>query len=126
MFVVVVFLAASALLGSIATYQSRQPIAPELHHRPGTPTEVVESCRQAVISSAQAHAAEQGATLQRVDATSAGPMRQVGRSYSAPIEAGVVYERPTGQELRQGVIECRVRVDQRSGTIVASIVDATP
>jgi hypothetical protein len=110
----VVFVAVAALLGGVASYSSQQAAIPRLTHVPGTPDEVVESCRQSVIAAAQAHATQLGATLVRVDATSAGQMRRMGRVQSAPVEIGVVYSRPTGREARQGVIECRV---DRRGTV---------
>lgn len=119
MFVVVVFVALSVVLGQVASYVSKQPIVPQLQHRPGTPTEVVSSCWQAVVSTTTEHAKQLGAELVRVDATSAGEMRRVGKLESAPIEVGVVYSRGGVQELRQGVIECRV--DSRGGVTLASL-----
>jgi hypothetical protein len=117
-----VFIAVSAVLGGAAQYSSYQASVPHLQHRPGTPDEVVESCRQAVITAAQTHAAESGAELVRVDATSAGEMRPLGRLRTAPVEVGVVYARPTGRELRQAVIECRV--DRRGSAVLASLPGA--
>jgi hypothetical protein len=119
---VVVFVAVAALLGGVASYTSQQAAIPQLTHIPGTPDEVVESCRQSVIAAAQAHAVQLGAELVRVDATSAGEMRRVGRVQSAPIEVGVVYSRPTGRETRQGLIECRV--DRRGTATLANLPDA--
>jgi hypothetical protein len=116
---VVIFLAASAVLVGIASYASQPSSVPRLQYRPGTPDAVVESCRQAVITAARAHAAEMGAELVRVDAASAGEMRRVGRLQSAPVEVGVVYSRPSGQEVRQGDIECRV--DRRGRVVLASL-----
>src|SRR3712207_3685825 len=81
---VVALVAAAALFGGVAITTSQQAITPQLTHRPGTPDEVVESCRQAVIAAAQGHASQQGAELIRVDATSAGEMRRVGRLQAAP------------------------------------------
>lgn len=104
----IVFIAATAVLGGAAQYASYQASIPRLQYRPGTPDNVVESCRQAVITAAQQHAAESGAQVVRVDATSAGEMRPLRGLQSAPVEVGVVYARPTGRELRQAVIECRV------------------
>jgi hypothetical protein len=115
---VVAFIAAAALVGGVAQYASIQASTPRLQHRPGTPIEVVESCRQAVIAAAQQHAVESGAQVVRVDATSAGAMRPLGRLQAAPVEVGVVYLRPTGRELRQAVIECRV--DRRGRAVLAS------
>ena len=122
MFLVVVFIAASAVLGGYTSYTSQQDNIPRLQHRPGTPDRVVEICRQAAIEAARAHASELGAELVRVDATSAGAIRRVGRSQSAPIEIGVVYAQPSGQVVRQGVVECRVT--SRDSAVLASLPDA--
>jgi hypothetical protein len=116
---VVVLVAAAALMGGVASYTNQPSAVPQLTHVPGTPDEVVESCRQSVISAAQAHAAQQGAELVRVDATSAGEMRRIGRVQSAPIEIGIVYGRPGGREARQGVVECRV--DRRGTATLANL-----
>jgi hypothetical protein len=124
MFLVVVFIAASAVFGGIVSYSSKQAAIPQLQYRPGTPNEVVEICRQAVVATAKDHAAQQGAELLRVDAASAGVMRRVGRLHSAPVEVGIVYSRASGQETRQGVIECRV--DNRGSAVLASLPGAEP
>jgi hypothetical protein len=121
MFIILAFIAASAAVGGYATYASRQSSIPQLQYRPGTPNSVVESCRQAVITAARTHASELGAELVRVDAASAGEMRRVRRVQSAPVEVGIVYSRPSGQEIRQGVIECRVN---REGAVLAGLPGA--
>jgi hypothetical protein len=118
---VVVLIAASAAFGGVANYTSRQSIVPQLQYRPGTPDAVVESCRQAAIAAARTHATELGAELVRVDAASAGEMRRVRGLQSAPVEVGIVYSRPSGQEVRQGVIECRVN---REGAVLAGLPGA--
>jgi len=120
---VVVFIAASALVGGVATSTSEQPPVARLQYRPGTPDDVVERCRQAVIPLAREHAAELGAELLRVDAASAGEMRQAGRLLTAPVEVGVVYSRPSGQEVRQGAVECRLGGSR--GVDLASLPGAT-
>ena len=122
MFFVVAFIAASAVLGGYTSYTTQQESIPQLQHRPGTPDRIVEICRQAAVEAARAHASELGAELQRVDATSAGEIRRVGRSQSAPIEIGVVYSRPSGPVLRQGVVECRVT--SRNSAVLASLPGA--
>jgi hypothetical protein len=119
---VVVFLAASAVLGGYTSYASQQASIPQLQHRPGTPLSIVEVCRQAAVTAARAHASEVGAELVRVDATSAGPMRHVGKLRVAPVEVGVVYTRAGGPEIRQGTVECTV--GRRQGAVLASLPDA--
>ena len=118
---VVVLIAASAAFGGVANYTAKQSSIPQLQYRPGTPDTVVESCRQAVITAARTHASELGAELVRVDAASAGEMRQARGLRTAPVEVGIVYSRPGGQETRQGVIECRV---SREGAVLAGLPGA--
>jgi hypothetical protein len=107
-----------------ASYASEQAIVPKLHHRPGTPLAVVQSCREAVVSAARIHAGETGATLVRVDATSAGEVRPTRNGQSAPVEVGIVYGRSSGREARQGVIDCRV--DHQGRVSIADLAGATP
>jgi len=109
--------------GLAGAYASEQAIIPKLQHRPGTPIEVVQSCRDAVVSAAQTHASEVGATLVRVDATSAGEIRHARNGQTAPVELGIVYGRPSGREARQGVIECHV--DRRGRATIADLPVAT-
>jgi hypothetical protein len=40
----------------------------------------------------------------------------------APVEIGVVYTTPTGQESRQGVVDCRV--DRRGRAIITDVAVA--
>jgi hypothetical protein len=117
----IVLLAGAAGLAS--GYASEQAIIPKLQHRPGTPIEVVRTCRDAVLSAAQTHASEMDATLVRVDATSAGEIRRTRTGQSARVEVGIVYGRPSGREARQGVIECRV--DRRGQATIADLAGAT-
>jgi len=90
MLLLVLFLGASMAAGGYASYVSNQPMIPKLEHRPGTPIEVVQRCRDATIAPARAHALQQHADLVRIDATSAGPMRRTGSGQAAPIEVGIV------------------------------------
>jgi hypothetical protein len=117
------FIGASAMVGGYANYAERQAAIPKLQHRPGTPIELVETCREAVISAAQTHAKEMSVELERVDATSAGEMRRTRNGQVAPVEVGIVYSRSTGRESRQGVIECRV--DRRGRAVIANFAGAT-
>jgi hypothetical protein len=103
-------------------YAAERAIIPKLQYRPGTPNEVVENCRQAVIAAAGTHAAASDAKLIRVDATSAGEMRRTRSGRRAPVEIGIVYSRPGGREARQGVIECRV--DSRGQATIADLAGA--
>src|SRR3712207_603213 len=70
---VILLLGTSGLVGG---YAAERAVVPKLQYRPGTPNEVVETCRQATIAAARTHASEMGAELIRVDATSAGDMRR--------------------------------------------------
>jgi hypothetical protein len=120
MFWVALMIAASAGIGGYASYAARQAEIPQLQHRPGTPIEIVRTCREVAVAAARGHAAEMGVELIRVDATSAGPMRRVGRSQVAPVEIGVVYTRPSGErEARKGTIQCRV--DPRGRAVITDL-----
>jgi hypothetical protein len=116
---VVLLLGASGLVGG---YAAERAVVPKLQYRPGTPNEVVETCRQAAIAAARTHASEMGAELIRVDATSAGEMRRTRRGRHAPVEVGIVYSRSGGREARQGVIDCRV--DARGRATIADLAGA--
>ena len=116
---VILLLGASGLIGG---YAAERAIVPELQYHPGTPNEVVEICRQAAIAAARTHASEMGAQVIRVDAASAGPMRQTRSSQRAPVEVGIVYSRPSGREARQGAIECRV--DRRGQATIVDLAAA--
>ncbi len=116
---VILLLGASGMVGG---YAAEQAIIPKLQHRPGTPDEVVETCRQAAIAAARTHASEMGAQLVRVDATSAGQLRRARSGLRAPVEVGIVYSRPSGREARQGLVECRV--DARGQATIANLAAA--
>jgi hypothetical protein len=120
---IALLIAASAGIGGYASYASRQAAIPQLQYRPGTPIEIVRTCREAAVTAARAHAADMSVELVRVDATSAGQMRRTGAGRVAPIEIGVVYTTPTGQESRQGVVDCRV--DRRGRAIITDVAVAT-
>jgi hypothetical protein len=85
----------------------RQP----LRARPGTPTEVVQRCREAIVAAALPYG------VVRADAASAGPMRQAGQGYAAPVEFKMLYRRQGGLETRQATIACRLDM---AGRVVAA------
>ena len=116
---VILLLGASGMVGG---YAAERAIIPKLQYRPGTPNEVVETCRQAAIAAASTHASEMGAQLTRVDATSAGEIRRTRSGLRAPVEVGIVYSRPGGREARQGIIECRI--DRRGQATIADLAAA--
>jgi hypothetical protein len=116
---VILLLGASGMVGS---YAAERAIIPKLQYRPGTPNEVVEKCREAVIAAAGTHAAASDAKLIRVDATSAGEMRRTRSGQRAPVEVGIVYSRSSGREARQGIVECRV--DRRGQATIADLAGA--
>jgi hypothetical protein len=115
------FIGASAAVGGYASYQRNA--APQLEHRPGVPMELVQLCRDAVVTPAQAHASEAGAELVRVDATSAGPIQSMRNLKIAPVEVGIVYNRQGLREVRQGVVQCRL--DRRGRAVIADLAGAT-
>lgn len=118
--VVLVMASAAAAMGASAVNEAEeQAVVPQLQYRPGTPNEVVEMCRQAVIKAGTIHASERDAELRRVDAASAGAMRQTRAGRTAPVEVGMVYSRPSGPVARHGIIECRV--DQSGHVALADI-----
>jgi hypothetical protein len=110
---------ASGLVGGYATEQA---VIPKLQHRPGTPIEVVQTCREAFVSAARTHASQMGAELIRVDATSAGQIRRTRNGQSAPVEVGIVYSRAGGRESRQGVVACHL--DRRGRVTIADFAGA--
>ena len=116
---VVLLLGASGMVGG---YAAERAIIPKLQYRPGTPHEIVETCRQAAIAAARTHASQMGAQLIRVDATSAGEMRRTRSGRRAPVEVGIVYSRSSGREARQGIVECRV--DRRGQATIADLAGA--
>jgi len=116
---VVLLIGASGMVGG---YAAERAIIPKLQYRPGTPNEMVETCRQATIAAARTHAREMDAQLIRVDATSAGAMRRTRGGQRAPVEVGIVYSRPSGREARQGIVECRV--DARGRATIADLAGA--
>ena len=82
-----------------------------LAFRPGTPLEVVQSCRQSIVAAAVPY----GAVY--VDAASAGqPRRSATGILAAPIEVRIIYSRQGGREVRQSRTTCRLNA---TGTVVA-------
>ena len=116
---VVLLLGASGMVGG---YAAERAIIPKLQYRPGTPNEIVETCRQAAIAAARTHASQMGAELIRVDATSAGEMRRTRSGRRAPVEVGIVYSRSSRRESRQGIVECRE--DRRGRATIADLAGA--
>ena len=116
---VILLLGAAGLGGG---YAAERAIIPKLQYRPGTPNEIVDACRQAVVAAARTHASEVGVELIRVDATSAGEMRRTRSGQRAPVEVGIVYSRSGGREARQGVVECRV--DRRGQVTIGDLAGA--
>ncbi|WP_262268840.1 hypothetical protein [Microvirga yunnanensis] len=116
---VILLLGAAGLGGG---YAAERASIPKLQYRPGTPNEIVETCRQAAITAGRTHASEVGAELIRVDATSAGELRRTRSGQRAPVEVGIVYSRSSGREARQGIVECRV--DRHGQATIADLAGA--
>lgn len=83
-----------------------------LHPRPGTPTAVVQACRNTVVASSLRYG------VARVDAASAGPMVVSRGGADAPIEFRMIYERQSGPEVRHATIHCRL---DNAGRVIAAI-----
>jgi hypothetical protein len=78
---------------------------------PGTPNAVVNVCRQAIVSAADALGAV------NVRAVSAGtPRRERNGNLAAPIQVRIDYNRQGGVEVRQARITCRLDV---AGRVIA-------
>jgi hypothetical protein len=82
-----------------------------LRARPGTPQQVVEDCRAAIVAAALPYG------VVRADAVSAGPMRSSRGGFAAPVEFRVVYNRQGGLETRQATINCRLNT---AGRVIAA------
>ena len=96
--------ASLAPLGRIDTQTGqRRSLIP----RPGTPLQVVQNCRQAIVAAALPYG------VQRVDAASAGAMRRSNGGHVAPVEFRVAYARQGGIETRQAVVSCRLNQNGR-------------
>jgi hypothetical protein len=85
----------------------RIPLSP----RPGTPQQVVQDCRTAIVAAALPYG------VVRVDAASAGPMQSARGGFVAPVEFRIVYNRRGGLETRQATINCRMNT---AGRVVAA------
>jgi hypothetical protein len=85
----------------------RTPLRP----RPGTPQDVVQNCRTAIVAAALPYG------VVRVDAASAGPMRSARGGFAAPVEFRIVYNRQGGLETRQATINCRLNT---AGRVIAA------
>jgi hypothetical protein len=82
-----------------------------LRARSGTPQQVVQECRAAIVAAALPYG------VMRVDAVSAGPMRSARGGFAAPVEFRIVYNRRGGLETRQATINCRLNT---AGRVVAA------
>jgi hypothetical protein len=81
-----------------------------IYARPGTPTPVVQACRQGIVAAARPYG------VVRVDAASAGAARRgPGGDLIAPVEMRMVYARAGGYEARQARVTCRI--DARTGRV---------
>ncbi|RJT39103.1 hypothetical protein D3227_15000 [Mesorhizobium waimense] len=83
-----------------------------LKGKPGTPAAVVRTCRAAIISAA----APLGAV--RVQAVSAGALRQRRGALTAPIEVRIDYTRKDGIEVRRAHVDCRL---DAAGRVIAIV-----
>ena len=81
----------------------RSPLVP----RRGTPQQVVQNCRRAIVAAALPYG------VVRVDAASAGPMQPTRGGFAAPLEFRIVYNRRGGLEVRQATINCRMNTAGR-------------
>lgn len=78
---------------------------------PGTPVEIVSSCRESIITAARPHG------VVHVDASSVGLLREDASGMrAAPLEVRVIYANERGREMRQSRITCLL---DRVGTVVA-------
>jgi hypothetical protein len=81
--------------------------------RPGTSTDTVVACRDAIVRAAMPYG------VVSVDAASAGPTRRMrDGGLAAPVEMRVIYSRSRGYEGRQATISCRMNA---AGQVVDAI-----
>ncbi|KAA3451749.1 hypothetical protein C7I87_05280 [Mesorhizobium sp. SARCC-RB16n] len=83
-----------------------------LKGKPGTPAAVVRACRAAIMSAATPLGAI------RVNAASAGTLRQRRGALTAPIEVRIDYTREGGIEVRQARVGCRLDAAGRVTAII--------
>ncbi|MDX8440854.1 hypothetical protein [Mesorhizobium australafricanum] len=80
--------------------------------KPGTPAAVVRACRAAIMSAATPLGAV------RVNAVSAGALRQRRGALTAPIQVRIDYARQGGIEVRQARVGCRLDAAGRVTAII--------
>jgi hypothetical protein len=94
--------------GDSGWFQSIHLLKP-LQAKPGTPLDIVQSCRNALVPGALHHGAVQ------VDVASAGrTTRLKDGSLSAPVEARVVFQRGARVQVRQARVTCRLDAGGRT------------
>jgi hypothetical protein len=99
-------------IGSVSgTREDLEDFRNPLRPRPGTPQQVVQDCRTAIVAAALPYG------VVRVDAASAGPMQSARGGFVAPVEFRIVYNRRGGLETRQATINCRMNT---AGRVVAA------
>jgi hypothetical protein len=95
-------------IGSVrGTREDLQSFRTPLQPRSGTPQQVVQDCRAAIVAAALPYG------VVRVDAASAGPMQSARGGFAAPVEFRIVYNRRGGLETRQATINCRMNTAGR-------------
>jgi hypothetical protein len=95
-------------VGSVrGTREDLESFRTPLQPRSGTPQQVVQDCRAAIVAAALPYG------VVRVDAASAGPMRSARGGFAAPVEFRIVYNRQGGLETRQATINCRMNTAGR-------------
>ena len=99
-------------VGSVrGTREDLESFRSPLRVRSGTPQQVVQDCRAAIVAAAIPYG------VMRVDAASAGPMRSARGGFAAPVSFRIVYNRQGGLETRQATINCRLNT---AGRVVAA------
>jgi hypothetical protein len=95
-------------IGSVrGTREDLESFRTPLRARSGTPQQVVQDCRAAIVAAALPYG------VVRVDAASAGPMQSARGGFAAPVEFRIVYNRRSGLETRQATINCRMNMAGR-------------
>ncbi len=74
------------------------PLLPKIIKKPGTPDAVVRACQRAILAAARRHGAV------KVQALSAGPVRNLRNGLTAPLSVRIDY----GKEVRQAKVGCRL------------------
>lgn len=99
-------------IGSVSgTREDLEGFRVPLRGQSGTPQQVVQNCRAAIVAAALPYG------VVRVDAASAGPMRSARGGFAAPVTFKIVYNRSGGLETRQATINCRLNT---AGRVIAA------